>query len=164
MFYLFFFSGFKLQRTMESLIHKKGNQKIKKFEITEEALIKLLKITVFMIKKNITYIHNYEDFVTFIGNDLEDEVLSKYLLITESQKSTTYVTANTVKQFVNVIGNWTREKTLQMIKRCDYLTLMLDESTNESNHSEFSLIFRIVNNGVTENHFLYLMQLQRCNA
>ena len=94
---------------MESLNDKKENQKLKESEITEEALIKLLKFTVFMIKKNIACSHN---FVKFIGNDLEDEVLSKYLSIAESHKNATYVTANTVKQFVNVIGNWMREKKL----------------------------------------------------
>ena len=109
MFYLFFFLGFKLQYTMESLNDKKENQKIKESEITEEALIKLLKITVSMIKKNIAYSYN---FVKFIGNDLEDEVLSKYLSIAASHKNATYVTSNTVKQFVNVIGNWMREKKL----------------------------------------------------
>ena len=57
-----------------------------------------------------------------------------------------------------------REKTLQTIKSCDYFTLMLDESTDESNRSELSHIFRIVNNEIIENHFLDLMQLQRCDA
>ena len=63
-----------------------------------------------MINKNITQTHNYEDFVKFIGNNLEDEVLSKYLSIAESHKNATYVAANAVKQFVNIIGNSMREK------------------------------------------------------
>ena len=40
---------------------------------------------------------------------------------------------------------------------------MLDESLDESNCTELSLIFRIVHNGIIENHFLDLMQLQRCD-
>ena len=131
MFYLFFFLGFKFQHTMENLNDKKENQKIKESEIAKEALIELLKITVFMIKKNIAHTHNYEDFVKFIGSDLEDDVFSKFLSVAKSHKSTTYVTANTVKQFVNVIGNWMREKSLETIKSCDYLTLMIGESTDE---------------------------------
>ena len=78
-----------------------------------------------------THTHNYEDFVKFIGSDLEDDMLSKFLSVAKSHKNTTSVTANTVKQFVNVIGNWMREKSLQTIKSCDYLTLMIGESTNE---------------------------------
>ena len=73
------------------------------------------------------------------------------------------MTANTVKQFENVIGYWTREKIVQA-KVWGYLTSMLDESTDKSNRSELSLIFRIVNSGVIENHFLDLMQLQRCDT
>ena len=78
--------------------------------------------------------------IKFIRNDLEDEVLSKYFLIAESHKNSTYVTTNTVKQFMNVIGNWTREKTLKAIKSSNYLALMLDESTGESNHSELRIV------------------------
>ena len=57
-----------------------------------------------------------------------------------------------------------REKTLQMIESYDYLTLMLGESIDETNRSELSHIFRIASNGAIENHFLDLMQLQRCEA
>ena len=93
-----------------------------------------------MIKKNIAYTHNYKDSVKLIGNDLIDEVLSKYPLTAESNKNATYMTTNTAKQFVNVIGNWKRENNLQTIKTCNYLTLMLDETTDESNHSEFRIV------------------------
>ena len=41
---------------------------------------------------------------------------------------------------MNVIGNWTREKTLKAIKSSNYLALMLDESTDESNHSELRIV------------------------
>ena len=51
-----------------------------------------------MIKKNIAYTHNYEDFVKFIGKDLEDEVLCEYLSMSESHKNATYVTANTINR------------------------------------------------------------------
>ena len=50
--------------------------------------------------------------------------------------------------------NFTNDKKLR-------LKLVLDESTDESNRSELSLIFRIVNNVVIENYLLDLMQLQR---
>ena len=74
------------------------------------------------------------------------------------------MTPNTVKQFVIVIENWMREKTLETIKSCNYVTFMLDESTDESNRSELSLISRIVNNWIIEKHLLDLIQLQRIDA
>ena len=126
-------------------------------------MVMLLEITVFMIKENIAYTHNYQDFVKFIGNDLEDKVLGKYLSIAECHKNAN-VSSNTVKQFLNVINNWMREKTLQTIKSFNYLTFMLDESTDESNCSKLSLIFRIVNKRIIENHFLDIMQLQRSDV
>ena len=74
------------------------------------------------------------------------------------------MTPNTVKQFVIVIENWMREKTLETIKSCNYVTFMLDESTDESNRSELSFIFRIVNNWIIEKHLFDLIQLQRIDA
>ena len=41
---------------------------------------------------------------------------------------------------------------------------MLDESTDESNRSEMSLIIYILRNSSTENHILDLAHLRRCDA
>ena len=79
--------------------------------MTEEALIKLLKITVFIIKHHWAYINNYEDFVKFIGNNLQEKVLFEYLKLTQSHKNARYLSKCTVAQFVEVISNWMRKKT-----------------------------------------------------
>ena len=42
--------------------------------------------------------------------------------------------------------------------------MLLDESTDEANRSELSLIVRMINNGKIENHFLDLLQLSRGDA
>ena len=47
-------------------------------EVTEQALKKLMKITVFMVKKQLAHVDNYEDFVNFVGNELQDLVLRGY--------------------------------------------------------------------------------------
>ena len=45
-----------------------------------------------------------------------------------------------------------------------FTTIMLDESTDESNRSEMSLIVRILRNSKIENHFSDLVHLRRCDA
>ena len=50
------------------------------------------------------------------------------------------------------------------VKNCSDFTLLLDESTDESNRSELSLFARIVKNGKAVNHFLDLLHLSRCDA
>ena len=156
--------GFKTQHSFETLQEKKERQHLKESEITEQALIKLLRITVFIVQKHWAHTTNYEDFVRFVGTDLQEEVLKSYLELTDSHKNATYLSSNTVSQFLKHISNWMLDQTLCIVRKCDYLTIMLDESTDESNRSELSLIARIVNNGSIENHFLDLKHLTRCDA
>jgi len=155
---------YKVQHTIESLNKKKEVKKIKESEITEEAIQKLLKITVFMVKKHWAHTYNYEDFVRFIGMGLRDEVLNEYTTYSESHKNATYLSASTVTLFVKVISEWMRGKTIKEVIECEDFTLLLDESTDESNRSELSLIVRTVKNGTVLNHFLELLQLRRGDA
>ena len=67
-----------MQQTLSSLEDKRQCKEARESQITEGALIKLLKITVFMVKKHWAHTHNYEDFVRFISFDLANAVL-KYM-------------------------------------------------------------------------------------
>ena len=57
-----------------------------------------------------------------------------------------------------------RKETISDVKNCSDFTLLLDESTDESNRSELSLFARIVKDGKVVNHFLNLLHLSRCDA
>ena len=91
-------------------------------------------------------------------------MLSTYLEIADSNKNATYLPTNTVTQFLNVISDWMKDETLSIVKKCDFTTIMLDESTDESNQSEMSLTVHILRNSMIENHFLDLVHLRRCDA
>ena len=70
-----------------------------------------------------------------------------------------------VSKFLVVIGEWIEQETVKKIRGAEYFTLLLDESTDNANRSELSLIARIVDeDGCIQNHFLTLIQLQRCDA
>lgn len=56
-----------------------------------------------MVKKHWAHTNNYEYVVRFIGTDLSDEVLKEYLILEDSHRNTTYLTANTVTQFVKTM-------------------------------------------------------------
>ena len=98
--------GFKLLHGLESLRKNQQRKEIKEPEITEQALLKLFRITVFLVKKHLAQTTNYEDFVRFIGTDLKDDVLSAYLEMADSNKNATYLSTNTVTQLLNVISDW----------------------------------------------------------
>lgn len=82
--------GFKLQRSLESMIENLQQKEIKELEITEEALLKLFTITVFLVRKHLAHSTNYEDFVQFIRNNLKDEVLRAYLEMADSNKTSNF--------------------------------------------------------------------------
>ena len=55
-------------------------------EITVAALIKIFKITVFIVKKHWAHTTNFGDTVRFTGEDLHKQILSEYLKLSESHK------------------------------------------------------------------------------
>ena len=65
--------------TFESLQNQKEAKELCEADITEKALEKLMKITVFMVQKHWAHVKNYEDFVRFVGEELEDIVVKEYL-------------------------------------------------------------------------------------
>ena len=114
-----------------------------------------------MVKKHWAHTYNYEDFVRFVSFDLGDAVLKEYMTYAESHKNATYLSANTVVQFVKVISGWMKEETLEELKQYQDFTLFLDKSTDESNRSELCLQVRIVKEGEIQNRFLDLLRLRR---
>ena len=130
----------------------------------EQALLKLLKKTVFIVRKHWAHTLNYEDVIKFVGIVLKDEVQRSYLEIEYSNKNTAYLSANTANQFMKCINDWMLNQTLCIIRKCCYLTIMLDDSTDESNQLELSLIARIVRECIIENHFLDSQHLPRCDT
>ena len=149
---------------MESIEEKRNVKQLKESEVTKEALLKLIRITIFLVKKHWAHTTNYEDFVRFIGVELGDTVLTEYLNYSESHKNATYLSVDTVKEFVKVISDWMHEETMSELRNCDHFTLLLDETTDISVRSELSLMARIVKDGVISNRFLDLLQLRRGDA
>ena len=97
------------------------------------------------MRKNWAYTNNHEDFVRFIGNNLEEEVLKTYLALSDSQKDAAKLSTNTAVQFLKVISGWMQQETINKIRRSDYFTVLLNESTDEGNQSKSSLLWRILN-------------------
>ena len=115
-------------------------QKLHASEITEAALVKLLKITVFIVKKHWAHTTNFEDIVRFIGEEHHEQILSEYLKLTESQKNTTFLSKGSVLFFNKEISSWTKDKTIKEMRKHENYTLLLDEAVDESNPSELSFI------------------------
>ena len=116
-----------------------------------------------MVQKHWGHVNNYEDFVRFVGEELEDLVFNEYLKLAGHHKNATYLSKFTVSKFLEV--KWIEQETVKKIREAEYFTLLLDDSTDNANRSELSLIARAVDeDGCIQTHFLTLIQLQRCDA
>ena len=62
---------YKSQYTLRSLEEKKERQGIHDSNVTKAAMLKLLKVTVFLVKNHWAHTSNYESTVRFIGEDLQ---------------------------------------------------------------------------------------------
>ena len=116
-----------------------------------------------MVKKHSAHNYNYKNFVRFISEELHDKVLSEYLALSESHKNAKYLSTNLVTQFIKVISDYIFEESLLKIKESEHFTILMDESTNESNRSQLSVICRVVKNAKVENYLLDLLNLSCCD-
>lgn len=113
-----------MQHTIESLDTIKVCQEIKESEIMEDAIMQSLKITVYIVRKPWVHTTSYEDLVCFIDNDLGDLVLKEYLTLADSHKNATYITVNTVKEFIGIISERMKTNMVNELKLCHELMNM----------------------------------------
>ena len=97
-------------------------QKLCESEITEAALIKMFKITVFTVKKHWAHTTNFEETVRLICEDLHEQILSAYLKLSESHKNTTYLSQNSVSLFITEISNLMKDETIKKMKEHENYT------------------------------------------
>ena len=93
-----------------------------------------------MVQQHWGQVNNYEDFVRFVGEELEDLVLNEYLKLAGRHENATYLSKFTVSKFLEVNGEWIEQETVKKIREAEYFTLLLDESTDNANRSELSPI------------------------
>ena len=70
------FPGYKSQYTLENVEEQLKKQKLCESEITEAALIKMFKITVFIVKKHWAHKTKFENTVRFIKISMNKFFLS----------------------------------------------------------------------------------------
>ena len=86
--------------------------------------------------------------------DLEEEVLKGYLKICHDRKNTTYILSTAVTDFIKVINDYVKDKSLTELRNATDFMLILDKATDKGNHSELSLITRLVDGTTVKNVFL----------
>ena len=87
-------------------------------------------------------------------------MLKEYLKYCLDHKNATYLSTTTVIEFICVIGDFIKEKSKELIEKSGDFTLLLDESIDERNRSEVSLLACAVDGWEIRQIFLDLMRLK----
>ena len=126
------FLAFQAQHALKSSDdEKKGH--IRDSQTTNLVFIKLLKITVYVVKKHQAHTTSYGHLVNFAGNDLEEPALKEYLLLIENRKNALHFSTTAVNTFLYL--NCMKENTMKIIREHEDFTIMVYEATDESNRS-----------------------------
>ena len=96
--------------------------------------------------------------------DLEEEVLKGYLKICHDRKNAKYLSSAAVTDFIKVMNDYVKDKSLTELRNATDFTLMLEETTDEGNRSELFLIAKLVDGTTVKNVFLDLLCLSRGDA
>ena len=126
------FLAFQAQHALKSSDdEKKGH--IRDSQTTNLVFIKLLKTTVYVVKKHQAHTTSYGHLVRFAGNDLEEPALKEYLLLIENRKNALHFSTTAVNTFLYL--NCMKENTMKIIREHEDFTIIVYEATDESNRS-----------------------------
>ena len=118
--------AFQAQHALKSLDdEKKGH--IRDSQTNNLVFIKLLKITVYIVKKQ-PHTTSYGDLVRFAGNNLEEPALKEYLWLIENRKNPLYFSTTAVNTFLYL--NCMKENTMKIIRKHVDFTIMVYEATD----------------------------------
>ena len=78
---------------------------------------------------------NFEELINFIDFEIEDLNLSAHIL--SASKSTSYWIANSVAQFLKLIGDFLHDQIVTGLQLSGDFTLLADESTMRLNDHNF---------------------------
>ena len=94
---------------------------------------KLIKTVYFLAKNNMAVKQNFEKFVKFIAFQLEEKLFASHL--SNAPKNPNYCTANSVEEYLKVIGDFLNEKLIDDLLATGDVTVLADESTDDANRS-----------------------------
>jgi hypothetical protein len=142
----------QLERGIENknAADRKRNRKIIK---------KLIQTVYFMAKKKWAVKENFEEIVTFMAFEMNDEELAFHL--EKAPKNASYSTANSVEQFLKCLGDFLNDELIGELQSTGDFTILADESTDEGDRSQLSIFVRFVdvNTNLPVEKFLGIVKL-----
>ena len=102
---------------------------------------------------------NFEKFVKFIAFQLEEKLFASHL--SNAPKNANCCTANSVEEYLKVIGDFLNEKLIDDLLATGDLTVLADESTDDANRSEMALFVRYIyaSTNLPVEHFMQMAKL-----
>lgn len=113
-----------------------------------------------MIRKKWALSINFEEFVRFIA-DLGVEKLAGYL---NKNPSVTYLSSTSVSDIIDSISKPIEEELLSSLRDAKCFALLADESTDEANREQFSLMCKWLHNNEVKEHYIGLIHVEKTDA
>lgn len=113
-----------------------------------------------MIRKRWALRINFEELVRFIA-DLGVEELSSYL---DKSPSVTYLSSTSVTDIIEAISRPIEEELLSSLRNAKYFALLADESTDEANREQFSIMCKWLHNNEVKGHYMGLIHVKKTDA
>lgn len=110
-----------------------------------------------MIRKRWALRINFEELVRFIA-DLGVEELSSYL---DKSPSVTYLSSTSVTDIIEAISRPIEEELLSSLRNAKYFALLADESTDEANREQFSIMCKWLHNNEVKGHYMGLIHVKK---
>lgn len=110
-----------------------------------------------MIRKRWTLSIYFEKLVRFIA-DLGVEELSSYL---DKSPSVTYLSSTSVTDIIDAISRPIEEELLSSLKNAKYFAFLAEESTDEANREQFSIMCKWLHNNEVNKHYMGLIHVKK---
>ena len=121
----------------------------------KRAIIAAMKTLLWLSKEEIPHTTKFSSLL-----DLARQMGCDYLLHLGVPGTAGYRSERSVQEFLNVMAETVRKPLMEEVMACDYIGLMADESTDQSNLKQLSIVLRYTSKGQVKNVHLGLTDLR----
>jgi hypothetical protein len=131
-----------------------------KSQSTRKYFEKLVKCAYCLIKKRWALSINFEEFVRFTA-DLGVKELSDFLA---PNPPVTCLSSTSVSDIIDAISKPIEIELLELLQNADYFALLADESTDQANREQFSILCKWLHNEEVKEHYVGLIHVKKTDA
>ena len=119
----------------------------------------LITSTLFIVRKRWA-LDSMNDFISIV-DELEWPSVTQYLTRNPANR---YTSSTSVTDILDCINSYFESSLLEQVRKCDYFSLLADESSDEANRTQFAILIRCQVNRSVDDHLLGIINVSRTDA